>query len=881
MLRLLLTNLILNIIMKNNYIFICLLLISTSILTAQNNDFNNGGGDLLWSNTANWSLGVVPNTTNTGQVRLLLNSESLVNTPITIKKIQNTFGTTVSTPLGGASILTIDPGANNAYGFENVSDSDVNMIFNGLVTINNTGSGTTQTLMRNQNGNTNDTNSIVFGGGSTLTLTTNLELRTGTGGDNFNFNGTLAGSAALRISANTTATFGSTTNNTGFTGSIVYIGNPGLVVVNAADNNVFMPSGQKIQVNATGGEVELNGANVYQGNITVGGTNSFTMDLNKNQNSIGTVILSASGTLNLDVDATVTELAFADNSASSWGTGTINITGFKDGVIRFGTSNSGLTSAQLSQITVDDGSNGLALDSNGYLYSYDTSWTGTSSTDWSTGGNWSNGVPTSGQDVLIGEVTNAPIISGSTSATLGDLIIDEADGLTVSSGGSLIVNGNSSGNLTYNRNLPTLNQWYLVSSPVSGETFADMRTNHTFVNGTVDTDHLSFAPYNNAATDVNQRWDYITTSTNGTLGNAQGYLARLNTAGDISFTGTMNTSDFTTINLTDNSGASGTAFNFLGNPYPSYINISSLLTANDSGGNNLLTESTIWIWNGSSYDERNSGTALPNDHIAPAQGFFVSADGGSSTFTITEAMQSHQGTDSFQKNANPRPEVKLLMSNNGLVRDAKLFYIDGTTTDFDNGFDSSIFSGLSNSLEVYTSSVSGNNNKRLGIQSLPNSDFENMVVPVGIIADSGKEISFSVDALNMPSGIKVFLEDRENNIVTRLDENNTNYKITLNNTLNGTGRFYLHTRSSALSTDDVSLKGVGIYKVNKNTLRISGVNSSSASVKVFNILGRKVVDQNFSSKGVYDVSLPNLNMGVYIVQLSTGKGKMNKKIVLE
>ena len=120
--------------MKQKF-FSLLLLFSAISFLAQNNDFNNGGGDQLWSNTANWSLGVVPNTTNTDQVRLTLNTESQVNTPITIKKIQNTFGTSVNTPLGGASILTIDPGANNAYGFDNVSNSDVNMIFNGKITV--------------------------------------------------------------------------------------------------------------------------------------------------------------------------------------------------------------------------------------------------------------------------------------------------------------------------------------------------------------------------------------------------------------------------------------------------------------------------------------------------------------------------------------------------------------------------------------------------------------------------------------------------------------------------------------------------------------------------------------------------------------------------
>ena len=44
--------------MKQKF-FSLLLLFSAISFLAQNNDFNNGGGDQLWSNTANWSLGVV------------------------------------------------------------------------------------------------------------------------------------------------------------------------------------------------------------------------------------------------------------------------------------------------------------------------------------------------------------------------------------------------------------------------------------------------------------------------------------------------------------------------------------------------------------------------------------------------------------------------------------------------------------------------------------------------------------------------------------------------------------------------------------------------------------------------------------------------------
>ena len=103
-----------------------------------------------------------------------------------------------------------------------------------------------------------------------------------------------------------------------------------------------------------------------------------------------------------------------------------------------------------------------------YSVTANTTWTGDTDTDWATASNWDNGVPTSSLDATIPDVTNAPIISASTGAAVKDLTINESDGLNINSGGSLIVSGTSSGNITYNRNIPTTN-WYLVSSPVAGQ----------------------------------------------------------------------------------------------------------------------------------------------------------------------------------------------------------------------------------------------------------------------------------------------------------------------------------------------------------------------------------------------------------------------------
>lgn len=344
--------------MKTNYLTIVLLMCTTFVL-AQNNDFNNQGGDLLWSNPANWSQGVVPNTTNTSQVRMPLTVESMVDTNISIKKIQTTFATPGDVPIAGNGTLTIDPGANNNNAIENVSNYNVAINFKGNLEINNSAGGFT--LMRSLNGNSN---AINFDDGSTLTLTTNLGVIS-SASPSFNFNGSIDGAGNLRFGPNTVNTFGSTSSNPNWSGDVVFLANA-QTIVNTADNNIFY-DGFKIQVNGNGSSIEINGENVYSGNIVIGGGNTFTFEANKNLNGLGEISFSNNGTLNLNIDSAVTNLSFTDNSAAEWNNGTLNITGYQEGVIRFGTDVNGLTSQQLSQITADNGGQVLELDANGFL----------------------------------------------------------------------------------------------------------------------------------------------------------------------------------------------------------------------------------------------------------------------------------------------------------------------------------------------------------------------------------------------------------------------------------------------------------------------------------------------------------------------------------
>ena len=447
--------------------------------------------------------------------------------------------------------------------------------------------------------------------------------------------------------------------------------------------------------------------------------------------------------------------------------------------------------------------------------------------------------------------------------------------INISSGGSLITYADITGNITYNRTLSTEN-WYLISSPVVGQDIDAFVSAEGLASGTGN--NIGLSDYSNST----PGWTYYQSGASGTgnFTSGDGRSIKLVSAGDITFTGTINTSDVGIGITTSTNG-----FNLVGNPYPSFIaannsadGTNNILKVNETD-NDFLTEATLWFWNQgtNSYDQINHASSAR--HIAPGQGFFVSSN-GANTLSITEAMQSHQGTDTFQR-LSLRPEIQLTMTNGTDIRNTDIFYIEETTTGWDNGYDSTIFGGVANEFAIYTHLVSDSQGQDLGIQSLPPENYENMVIPIGINAISGIDITIDATITNFSSGMNVYLEDKEDNSFTLLAAD-SNFTTTLISDLNGIGRFYLHTTSETLSSDDVLNKNnISIYTSSKENLRIVGVQNGSANIHIYNILGKEVLRTSFEGTGMNDIQLPILTEGVYIVNLSSDRGSINKKIIIQ
>jgi hypothetical protein len=525
--------------------------------------------------------------------------------------------------------------------------------------------------------------------------------------------------------------------------------------------------------------------------------------------------------------------------------------------------------------TVASGGQGVgsALDSGSSCI---IAWDGSENNDWSEPANWStNATPGSNAIVTLPSgLDTYPTATGP--VTVNSVIMNN--------GSSLIAEDTFDGFINFNKTLVE-NEWFNIASPVVGQDMDEFARTQGLRSGTINFIPETFALgyWNNNYFNTNsQHWQYLHSANSGTglpFISGEGRAVSVATNRDVTFTGTMPTDD---VSIAITQGIYNT-YNLIGNPYPSYIPSIDILTENDI----KLQQLTLWFWdhtsNGGEYVTKNFVNGML---IAPGQGFFIQRMPGSEavTFDFTEAMQSHSPTDTFLRTNSNNPEIKVTMSDGTNTKDTDIYYIDGTTTGWDNGYDSTIFNP-SDDFELFSYLVSDNQGEGLAIQSLPPSNYEAMIIPLGVNVDTENLVTLEISAtsLNLPAGINVYLEDKEDNTFTLLDDTSS-FSTTLSGSLNGIGRFYLHTRteSSLSAPNDFEINNISMYTTSEENLRIVGVQSGKASVVIYDILGKQILSTSFEGAGVNDILLPkHISEGVYIVRMKTVSGIINKKINLK
>lgn len=515
-----------------------------------------------------------------------------------------------------------------------------------------------------------------------------------------------------------------------------------------------------------------------------------------------------------------------------------------------------------------------------------------------------NGIASDDDDLVIAN-GDATI---NTNTTCNSVIINPGAGLNINTGitltvtngvklessstsySSLILDGSIIGIIDYERHVNINGSGEtgnndLVSAPLTGQAFDEFATANPNIlnNGSL----YLFGPFDKVT------GEYLTWSgtETATLSAGVGYRAATSDNSVVTFTGTAENSIIT--NNIQNSGPTEHEWNLVGNPYPSYLSVQDFLNHEvDTNVSNLslmdVGTAAIYGYDGSALDGwiiYNLANTTSSTKIAPGQGFFVSADvtkTGLYDLEFSPSMRRTGSGDDFIAGRNAELiylALNISSSNSSYATD---FYFNSNASEgFDVGYDAEIWGGTAPDFGIYSHLVQENLGQPMALQTLNTTNLEEISIPLGVHANQGEQITFSIADTTLPTSVNVYLEDVVANTFTLL--NNSDYILTPTTALSGTGRFFLHIATDALALGEFHLNTLNIYSIQSNrSIVVEGVLQNETNAIFYDILGRKVMQEGLDTSLTKNVlSAHELSSGIYVVELHNDNQKVSQKVILK
>ncbi len=451
---------------------------------------------------------------------------------------------------------------------------------------------------------------------------------------------------------------------------------------------------------------------------------------------------------------------------------------------------------------------------------------------------------------------------------------------TATSFASVIVDGTLTGTVNYQRFVnATANGNDLIAPPLVGQTWADFLTNNQSVLLSSGTTY-GFAPFDKTA--IPAQYVNYTDATVSALVNGLGYRTATAAGETLTFTGTVATAPVVAPITT--SGAGYEQWNLIGNPFPSYITLSEFLAENNAKF--ATEEAGVYGYNGSDFTVYNLAYAQanPGTRIAPGQGFYVAAATVAETVTFTNAMRAIGTEDDFingRTNNTSISHLQLQLNTASNSTATEFYFTANASQGLDHGYDAARFGNTIPEFALYSHLVQDNQGRAMLVQSLSDNDLTNVTIALGVNANQGEQMTFSINASTIPETVQVYLEDNVTNTFTLL--NTGDYTITPNETINGTGRFFLRYADSALNTVENELNGINVFaKSDTKTIEIRGLLAHKTTCTLYDIQGRAIKTETLNTNtNAQAITTNNLSAGVYIVKLTNNTQQKTQKVIIK
>jgi hypothetical protein len=343
--------------------------------------------------------------------------------------------------------------------------------------------------------------------------------------------------------------------------------------------------------------------------------------------------------------------------------------------------------------------------------------------------------------------------------------------------------------------------------------------------------------------------------------------------------------------------------NFVGNPYPSAIDIAKFFQ-----GNSGVVNNSLYVWTHdepittnagpNAYDFNNlsfitvnynpttqavtqvassTNKTLSTNHIASGQGFMVSVENDIAANTkvkFNNGMRTVGNNNTFFRMQDSNIDrLWLNMTGTDVFRQLAVVFHSSSSDTFILGEDTPKIDSA-NDTEFYSTIL--NNNGHFAIQSIGAFE-ENKQVPIGMeINQSG---NYSIELGNFEGifsqGQAIYLEDTYQDVIHDLGTGAYTFSQTAGVNIND--RFILRFTNSALGNEDTTLSQVKIYpNPSTGVFYINYAGSEKLTYTIYDLTGKKVL---MGTGTVMDLS--TLNSGIYTAQISNAASVKSVKLIRE
>jgi hypothetical protein len=416
--------------------------------------------------------------------------------------------------------------------------------------------------------------------------------------------------------------------------------------------------------------------------------------------------------------------------------------------------------------------------------------------------------------------------------------------------------------------------WHFLSSPVSDQAIdGDWLPAGTYGNGTGYDLYAWNEPTNcwiyklNTTTTVN--WTTVHPGTDFTVGRGYLYSVQETNPGK-EFTGYLNNGSVNYPLTSESEDLSLKGFNLVGNPYPSSID---WVAASGWSRSDLVSSGSgydMWIWNptANNYGVCNSftgtGTNSVTQYIAPMQGFFVLAENAGS-LDMDNMVRVHDGAANWFKNSvynTPMVSVGVQSETDKSSDEVQLQF--GYSANRKGA--EKLFSHVLTAPSLYTPF----NHENYSVRYLTDTE-DNPTVPVFFKPGRDGEYTLLCNFDNSNFEI-VMLEDRQMNYLLNLKDKNR-YSF-LSSATDDPDRFVLHFGPEKTDIHELPAR---IYSDDTQlNIDLTLVNNET-TILIYDALGRVLLKEELPGLTQHKLSLKSPPQ-ILIVQLRNQQGAISRKV---